>query len=253
MSKVKITKKIFIKGTIECKTGLHIGGSDQTLSIGGVDNVVVRDPMTNTPYVPGSSIKGKMRSLLEKYYGLEPNSPSKTPAIYVPQKNETDPNGIRIGEIFGVPAEIDRISPTRLIVRDAFLTEESKKALENLETDLPYSEVKTEVTINRVSSKANPRQMERVPAGTEFGFEFILNVFAIEDGDQEKRDDEKGLLEEVFKGMQLLQDDYLGGSGSRGYGKIKFHIKDLAEKTEDTYKSLSKEKPYEFEIPEELK
>ncbi len=249
MSKVKINKKIFIKGTIECKTGLHIGGSDQTLSIGGVDNVIIRDPISNAPYIPGSSIKGKIRSLLEKHYGLEPNSPKNNPSIYVPKKGEENKNGIKIGEIFGVPAESDIISPARLLVRDAFLTKKSKEDLERIETDLPYSEVKTEVTINRVTSKANPRQMERVPAGTEFEFEFVINAYKIDDTD----DNEKELLDEVFKGMALLQDDYLGGSGSRGYGKVKFHIKSLSVKTEDTYKNLAEEEPYELNIPEELK
>ena len=248
MSTVKISKKIFIKGTIECKTGLHIGGSDQTLSIGGVDNVIVRNPITNTPYIPGSSIKGKIRSLMEKFYGLGPNAEGNN-TIYVPPKDEINSDGVKIGMIFGVPAESERISPTRLFVRDAFLTDESKKDLEQLETDLPYSEVKTEVTINRVMSKANPRQMERVPAGTKFNFEFVVNIYKINDKD----DDEKELLNEIFKGMSLLQDDYLGGSGSRGYGKVKFHIEKLAHKTEDTYKSLSEEQNYDFAIPEELK
>ncbi len=253
MSKVKLSKKIFIRGTIKCRTGLHIGGSDQALSIGGVDNVIVRDPISNAPYIPGSSIKGKIRSLLEKHYGLEPNSPpGDNAAFYVPPENETDPNGIRIGKIFGVPAESKRISPARLIVRDAFLTDESKEKLENLETDLPYSEVKTEVTISRVTSKANPRQMERVPADTEFDFEFVVNIYRIDNGEKEETDNEKEFLNEIFKGMMLLQDDYLGGSGSRGYGKVKFHIKDLMVKTEGDYKNLEKEKPFDFKIPKEL-
>ncbi len=173
---------------------------------------------------------------MEKYYEFDPNSPKNNPSI-----------------IFGVPAESNLISPTRLFVRDAFLTDESKEKLENLETDLPYSEVKTEVTIDRVTSKANPRQMERVPAGTEFDFEFVVNIYRIDDGDKEETDNEKELLNEIFKGMILLQDDYLGGSGSRGYGKVKFRIKDLMVKTEDDYKNLEKEKPFEFEIPDELK
>ncbi len=250
-NKVKIHKKIFIKGTIECKTGLHIGGSDQSLSIGGVENVIVRDPITNTPYVPGSSIKGKMRALLEKSYGLSPNSSEDKSSIYVPTEDEKNKNGLNIGKLFGVPAESNLISPARLYVRDAFLSEESKQQLEALETDLPYSEVKTEVTINRVTSEANPRQMERVPAGTKFDFEFVVNIYKINDTE----DNEKEILDEIFKGMMLLQDDYLGGSGSRGYGKIRFHIKNLTEKTEKTYKNLGKEQEYErnYKIPEELK
>ena len=245
MEKVELTKKIFIKGAIQCKSGLHIGGSDQALSIGGVDNVVVRDPLTNVPYIPGSSIKGKMRSLLEKLYGLQPNSPSGKPFIYVPDKN-APPQGIMIGKLFGVPAESDLNEPSRIIVRDAFIKPESKKELEKLETDLPYSEVKTEVTINRLTSKANPRQMERVPAGTKFGFEIIVNIY--------EGDDEKEILKEVFKGMMLVQDDFLGGSGSRGYGKVKFNVEELSFRTKNIYKELGdKEKYTDLEIPKELR
>ncbi len=245
MESIELTKKIFIKGSIECKSGLHIGGSDQALSIGGVDNVVVRDPLTNVPYIPGSSIKGKMRSLLEKLYGLQPNSPEGQKTIYVPDRN-AQPEGMMIGKLFGVPAESDLNEPSRIIVRDAFITPESKKELDKLETDLPYSEVKTEVTINRLTSKANPRQMERVPAGAEFSFEIIVNIY--------KGDDEKEILNEVFKGMILVQDDFLGGSGSRGYGKVKLRVKKLAYKEQETYKNLGEEKKCEdLTIPEQLK
>ena len=242
MKEIKFVKKVFIKGKIKCLTGLHIGGSDQALSIGGVDNVVLRDPITNLPYIPGSSIKGKMRSLLEKFYGVAKND-DKNP-VYVPTTNDREELK-RFGKIFGVPAESDFGEPTRLIVRDAFMTEETKNILEKLETDFPYSEVKTEVVINRVTSHANPRQMERIPAGSEFNFQFIVNIF---EGDKEDE-----IIEEIFKAMKLLQDDYLGGSGTRGYGRIKFSIDELTYRDVDIYNQMAKEKEYEKEIPEELK
>lgn len=244
MEKVELKKKIFIKGTLECKTGLHIGGSDQALSIGGLDNVVVRDPITNIPYIPGSSIKGKMRSLLEKLYGLQPNNPKNKKMIYVPDKDATK-EGLMIGKIFGVPAESDIKEPTRLIVRDAFMTEDSVKLLKSLETDLPYTEVKTEVTINRATSEANPRQMERVPAKTKFDFEMVVNIY--------EEDNEKEILDEILKGLTLIQDDFLGGSGSRGYGKVKFVITSLTYRDKNIYKELKEEKPYDESIPTSLK
>jgi len=239
--KAQLKKKIFIRGKLKAITGLHIGGSDQSLSIGGVDSVVVRDPITSMPYVPGSSVKGKMRTLVEKLHGLI----NEKGEAYQPDENAPE-EGKRLGKVFGVSAQNKLSEPTRLIVRDAMLTEESAKELERLETDLPYTEVKTEVTINRLTSKANPRQMERVPAGAEFSFEMVLNIY--------KGDDEKELLKMVFEGMELLQDDFLGGSGTRGYGKIKLSVGGLYYKDIDTYKELQPEKEYtEVGIPEELK
>ncbi len=239
--KAQLKKKIFIRGKLRTITGLHIGGSDQSLSIGGVDNVVVRDPITSMPYVPGSSIKGKMRTLVEKLHGLI----DKEGKVYQPDEKAPE-EGKLLGKVFGVSAQSKLDEPTRLIVRDAMLTEESAKELERLETDLPYTEVKTEVTINRLTSAANPRQMERVPAGAEFAFEMVLNIY--------QGDDEKELLKMVFEGMELLQDDFLGGSGTRGYGKIKLFVDNLHYKDVNTYKELQPEKEYaEVKIPEALK
>ena len=243
METIKLVKKIFIDGKIECLTGLHIGGSDQALSIGGVDNVILRDPISNLPYIPGSSIKGKMRALLEKFYNLAKNDDDNP--VYIPKSNEENEDAVRLGKLFGVPAESDFEEPTRLIVRDSKITDETKEKLEKLETDFPYTEVKTEVVINRVTSKANPRQMERVPAGSEFEFQFIINIY--------NDDKEKEMIKEIFKCMKLLQDDYLGGSGSRGYGRIKFKIEKITYRDMDIYNKLEKEKEYIIEIPEELK
>jgi CRISPR-associated protein Csm3 len=60
--------KISIKSTLLVETGLHIGGGGETLDIGGVDKPVIRDPLSNQPYLPGSSLKGKMRSILERLH-----------------------------------------------------------------------------------------------------------------------------------------------------------------------------------------
>ena len=239
---VQLKKKIFVRGKLKALSGLHIGGSDQALSIGGVDNVVVRDPITGKPYVPGSSIKGKTRVLVAKLNGLV----TKDGKVFEPDKDEEREEAILFGKVFGVSAQNNIGEPTRLIVRDAMLTKESADELERLETDLPYTEVKTEVTINRITSKANPRQMERVPAGAEFEFEMVLNIY--------EGDNEKALLDMVLEGMELLQDDFLGGSGSRGYGKVKLSVDKLYFKDVDIYKNLQPEKEYTgVEIPKELK
>ncbi|MGB9695256.1 MAG: type III-A CRISPR-associated RAMP protein Csm3 [Caldisericaceae bacterium] len=234
MAELKLLKKIFISGNIVVKTGLHIGGSDQSLSIGGVDSIVIRDPISGVPYIPGSSLKGKMRSLKEKKIGLDSQGNVLEDAL--------------IFKLFGAPAEKGK-GLGRMIMRDSFMTEESIQKLSSLETELPYSEVKTEVSINRITSKANPRQIERVPAGAEFTFEVILDICE----EKGEKDDETQLIGEIFSALALVQDDYLGGSGTRGYGKIKFEIKDITQRDTADYEKFSDRKPYHFDIPKELR
>ncbi|MEN3013932.1 MAG: type III-A CRISPR-associated RAMP protein Csm3 [Endomicrobiia bacterium] len=223
---MKLLKYKKISGIITCLTGLHIGGSSEKIEIGGVDNPIIRSPVDDFPYIPGSSIKGKMRTLLEwKLEKVEPNGEVHGSNRKNPCKDKNCP----ICCIFGTSAgqETDT-GPTRLIVRDAKLTDASREMLKKLkeEKGLPYAEEKYENTINRITAEANPRQMERVPAGTQFEFEMVYRVFD-ENNDNGKRDEE--LFENVKLGLELLQQDYLGGSGSRGYGKIKieYEIKDI--------------------------
>jgi CRISPR-associated protein Csm3 len=212
-SSVALLGKILISGKIVCETGLRIGGPKEALEIGGLENIIVRDSVTNFPYIPGSSLKGKMRSLLEKAQGKPLTD--KENEIHV-CKNSNDYMKCEVCRIFGVPAsdEIkDQVTLTRLYVRDASLSEESEKRLRDLDTESPYAEVKWENVISRITSRANPRQVERIPAGTEFNFEIVYNIF--DENDLE-------FLRYVFKAMKLVEDDYLGGYGSRGYGKVKF-------------------------------
>ena len=219
-TKIALQGRVFIRFELEAVTGLHIGGSDAGIEIGGVDKTVIRDPLTNRPYIPGSSVKGKMRSLLEKYGGLEQNQPIGQGSIHSCQEDgayqECD-----VCQVFGVPGERDFATPTRLVVRDVPLSAESAHQLEELaHTDLPYTEVKTEVSIDRVTSAANPRQMERVPAGSVFAVgEFVYTLY---DGDRCDLGHDLARLDTLFEGMQLLEDDYLGGLGSRGSGKVCF-------------------------------
>lgn len=216
---IKLSGRIFFEFSIRAITGLHIGGSDTGIEIGGVDNTVIRDVLTNQPYIPGSSLKGKMRSLLEKIEGKKKNYPRNLRTFHVCE-NGDEYQTCDVCQVFGVPGEKDFGLPTRLIVRDIFLTEASVKLLEtHARTDLPFTEVKTEVSIDRVTSAANPRPLERVPAGSVFGpAELVFNVFS---NDSMKPDKDVDRLMAIVKSLQLLEDDYLGGSGSRGSGKIK--------------------------------
>lgn len=214
---IKLEGRLFITFDITAETGLHIGGSDAGIEIGGVDKTVIRDPLTNRPYIPGSSLKGKMRSLLEKYRGLPQNQAIGQGKIHSCQKNG-DYVDCDICQVFGVPGERNFGTPTRLTVRDVPMTDASATRLEG-RTDLPFTEVKTEVSIDRVTSAANPRQMERVPAGVHFGPAEL--VYTIYSGDECNPAADIQRLTALVEGLQLLEDDYLGGQGSRGAGKVR--------------------------------
>lgn len=242
----KIEKKIFISGKIEVLTGLHIGGTETGINIGGLDKgAVIRDAISNEPYIPGSSLKGKMRSLLEKLRGeYEIDKDGKAG----PSKNSADLSA----KIFGISAEDDEkagettdFKSSRVVVRDAFLTGESRDKLIEANLELPFTETKTETVIDRVTSKANPRTIERVPKNSEFDFDMILTIY---EGDIEAE-----LIDGVFTTMTLLQEDYLGGHGSRGSGKIKFHLSELSEKSNESYKNGQDKTQSAVEIPAELK
>jgi CRISPR-associated protein Csm3 len=199
----KLVKKIKIQTSITLVTGLHIGGSSDNVEIGGIDNPVIKlATRGNEPYIPGSSLKGKMRCLLEQTAGA--------PKVGMDQK---------VNNLFGITESRTLNTdnkPSKLIVRDAILSKESKEALlacDNL--DMPYTENKWENVIDRTKGVAeHPRQSERVPAGAVFNAEFVLNIW--------DDDNEQELMALFEKVIRLLENDYLGGSGSRGYGQIKF-------------------------------
>lgn len=199
----QLVKKIKINTSITLITGLHIGGNSENVEIGGIDNPVIKlASKGDVPYIPGSSLKGKMRCLLEQAAGA--------PKVGLDEK---------VNNLFGI-TENKAINtsnqPSKIIVRDAMLSDDSKKMLLDCDNlDMPYTENKFENVIDRVKGIAqHPRQTERVPAGAEFCAEFVINVW--------DDDDEQELIALFEKGIRLLENDYLGGSGSRGYGQIKF-------------------------------
>ena len=201
---------LLIEGEIEVLTGLHIGAGNDEIKIGGTDNPVVRDPVRNEPYIPGSSLKGKMRSLIELYFG-------RISKDGTPWQNWRDEKGKLICKLFGISgAEADEIeggiAPTRLSFYDLYLlnVEQLKEKVGALLT-----EDKAEVSINRISGTGkNPRHTERVPAGAVFEFKLTMKIF--------EGDNEEEMIETIKKGLRLIELDSLGGNGSRGYGKVRF-------------------------------
>lgn len=195
--------KIMISGKIISKTGMHIGGASGFSAIGAIDSPVIRDIQTDEPMIPGSSLKGKMRSLLAKQY---------TDTTKLPVHNSDND---RVRRLFGYMQDgksggKQMAFPARLQFSDMFLANKDELA----EIGVPTTEVKFENTIHRLTAVANPRQIERSVAGSQFGLNLIYNVV-----------DESEMLEDfetIGQGMKLLTYDYIGGHGSRGYGRICF-------------------------------
>ncbi|WP_066636010.1 type III-A CRISPR-associated RAMP protein Csm3 [Desulfolucanica intricata] len=207
--------KIILRGLMVCDTGMHIGAGGNNLDIGGIDSPVVRDPLTREPYVPGSSLKGKMRSLLERQLNLPFNRYGGN-GVY---RHECSNRKCLACRLFGAAGGRDGDNiPGRIIVRDMSMTKESKERLSEIETGLQYTEWKFENSLDRVTAAANPRQLERVPRGTEFDFEIIYTVES-EDEEEIKKD-----LYNIVQLLRMVEDDTLGGHGSRGYGKVRFNL-----------------------------
>lgn len=206
-----------ITGKIVVKTGLHIGAGNDKVEIGGMDNPIIRNPLTREPYIPGSSIKGKMRSLMEWKLDKLKDTGGKVCSC--------GNAGCEICRVFGsanTKSEgAKERGPTRLIVRDATLTSDWS---EKFKDGKALVEEKSENSLNRITAEANPRPVERVVPGVEFDFEIVYRIIDTGDGGAT---DEKYFAEVVLEGLKLLQNDYLGGGGSRGNGQIEF--KDLVD------------------------
>jgi CRISPR-associated protein Csm3 len=270
--------KISIKSSLIVETGLHIGGGGENLDIGGLDKPVIRNPLNNQPYLPGSSLKGKLRSILERLYQKPLNRSGAGVSRYesddlldgyteigndkfIPYQGarecpisrvfgstggtkcwvkEVDAareeleykseKARKIREISHVPIK-GRNSPARLLVRDCHLDESSATKLKKVDTGLYMTEWKFENSIDRITAAANPRQFERVPAGAEFEFEL---VYTVENVQQAQED-----LQNLAIALAILEDDALGGHGSRGYGKIRFINFDINYRSLDFYRRIA--------------
>ncbi|MBD2566512.1 type III-A CRISPR-associated RAMP protein Csm3 [Anabaena lutea] len=258
--------KVTLTCELTAKTGLHIGGGGENLDIGGLDKPVIRDPLTKYPYLPGSSIKGKLRATLERLLKKPLNRTggsgtwryesddlvdgfTEIEGHYYPIRYE-GARTCQISRLFGstggsnfwIPIEsarnegliFDEIhtriienqncvkinrgrnAPSRLIIRDCHLSPDSTEKLKKVDTGLYMTEWKFENGIDRVTAAANPRQVERVPAGSQFNFEL---VYTVENPDPNEAVED---LQNIAIALAFLEDDALGGHGSRGYGKVKF-------------------------------
>ena len=213
-SKMKQIALKKIMGKITVKTGLHIGADNNKIEIGGMDNPIIRNPLTQEPYIPGSSIKGKMRSLLEWKLGRVADSGGKPCSC-----GKSDCEICRVFGCANGKKDSDiakQRGPTRLIVRDAVLSGEWSKKFQD---GKPIVEEKSENSLNRITAEANPRPIERVVPDVQFDFEIVYRIIDAGDGGAT---DEKFFEEVVKEGLKLLQNDYLGGGGSRGNGRIAF-------------------------------
>lgn len=210
----KFLGNIVLKGKIKTITGLHIGGSKEKLEIGGVDSPVIRNPLTSQPYIPGSTLKGKMRMLTEFALGKIKVSGDKKGGPW----EDDNPNDV-IGRIFGNASKSPK-GPTRIIVRDAVPDSTTVKLWESLDSELHLTELKPENTIDRLTSEANPRFLERVVAGSYFNFEILYSIYDMGDGGKADHDNYKTVIES----LRLLEHSGIGGSISRGYGKVEFKV-----------------------------
>jgi len=225
-TQLQLVGKLILSGELRCETGLHIGAGKGSLEIGGADNPVVKDAF-GLPYIPGSSLRGRIRSLLENALGL--TSPAEL--VYLSKRkgqevriHQSDRPDDEICLLFGRnPGRMDRVAgealdtraatPARLAIYDAPLDAASITAQMRENLDDEITEVKSENAIDRITSQANPRTLERVPAGARFHVRMVLDVLCEED---------KALAARLIEGLRLLEDDALGGGGSRGSGRVRF-------------------------------
>jgi len=246
---------MILRGKLECITGLHIGGNQEKLQIGGIDSPVVRHPATGMPYIPGSSLKGKMRHLLEyitgalgepidkigdvsmrkdivSIFGIGAEVKEKAATWAVAEKDGNKEKMRELEEEYkDNPAflkrlkELNIIGLSRLIVRDAHADEATQKMWEDNLADDNFTEYKAENYVDRLTSAANPRFIERVVAGSQFNVEFVYGVYAMSNENEQdikERADED--LSNIKMALRLLENSAIGKSGSRGYGKIKFQF-----------------------------
>ncbi|HBY63589.1 MAG TPA: type III-A CRISPR-associated RAMP protein Csm3 [Solibacterales bacterium] len=238
-TQLRLIGKLILQGELVCETGLHIGAGKGSLEIGGADNPVVKDAF-GRPYVPGSSLRGRLRSLLEQATGLAVPaelvylSRRRGQEVRIHQSDRPDDeicilfgrNPGRMERVQGDPLDTPTASPARLTVYDAPLVAESITAQMRENLDDEITEVKSENAVDRITSQANPRTLERVPAGARFKVRMVLDILCEED---------KALVGLLVQGLRLLEDDTLGGGGSRGSGRVRLENVTLAWRSRAFY------------------
>lgn len=211
-----LISNIIIAGKIKTKTGLLIGSSAESIDIGGIDKYVMRDPASNLPYIPGSSLKGKMRMLTEY-------AENRVDITNDGKGKPCDCGECMVCIIYGNAADSEKkselkLGPTRLLIRDAYPTPETIEMWENIDSELMYTEYKGENTIDRLTSQAMPRFFERVVPESVFDFELVYSVYDFKQADDIEN------IKYVLQALKMLEHNAIGGHGSRGYGKIEINI-----------------------------
>src|SRR5579863_6025393 len=240
-TELKLIGKLILEGEMRCETGLHVGAGKGSLEIGGADNPVVKDAFSR-PYVPGSTLRGRIRALLEQSTGMAiPSelvfiSKRKGQEVRIHQSDRPDDEICilfgrspgRMEKVGGGDIDSNHATPARLSVFDAPLVPDSITAQMRETLDDELTEVKSENAIDRITSQANPRTLERVPAGARFTFRMVLDMLCAADA---------SLTPLVVQGLRLLEDDSLGGGGSRGSGRVRFGNLKLTWRGKDYYAS----------------
>jgi CRISPR-associated protein Csm3 len=245
-TQLQLIGKLLLEGELHCETGLHVGAGKGSLEIGSSDNPVIKDAF-GRPYIPGSSLRGRLRSLLEQASGLTVPaelvylSKRRGQEVRIHQSDRPDDeicilfgrNSGRMDRVQGEALDSTQSSPARLAAYDAPLDPDSitSQMRENLDDEL--TEVKSENAVDRITSQANPRTLERVPAGARFKVRFVMDVLCPEDAP---------LFARVVEGLRLLEDDALGGGGSRGSGRVRFGAMKLTWRSKAYYSSGAPEK-----------
>lgn len=228
---IKFLEQIAIKFEIEVLTGLHVGGNSNAIEIGAIDMPVIKSIFgkhKEQPYIPGSTLKGRMRERLEWLHG-DIQADFKKEKITEKINKEGE-----VAHYFGIGSskeEAKIFGPTRISVSDAFL-KNNKDLVEAL--DGFYTEEKTENTINRITAEANPRSIERVPAGAVFEGRITLDLYEIENS---TKDDLKKGLKLIFQGLTAIENSFLGGGGSRGNGRVVFKNFRFAKRSNEFFKT----------------
>lgn len=202
-----------ITATVTLTSGARIGGSDDVLQIGGTDLTCIKDPASGKPYLPGSSLKGKMRSALEKSTGtsegIQPSKRGPIARVFGPHFDSRHQEG-----------------PTRIRVHDAQLIPGSDFTLE----------LKTESVNNRETGTAmHPRTLERVAPGARFGLRIDFDVYDMDRdfeyvdlAEKKTHTGRDAILAIVNDGLDLLCQSGIGSGTSRGYGQIEITDDKLA-------------------------
>jgi CRISPR-associated protein Csm3 len=245
-TELKLIGKLILEGEMHCETGLHVGAGKGSLEIGGADNPVVKDAH-GRPYVPGSTLRGRIRALLEQSTGMAvPSelvfiSKRKGQEVRIHQSDRPDDEICilfgrspgRMEKVGGGDVDSNHATPARLSVFDAPLVPESITPQMRETLDDEMTEVKSENAIDRITSQANPRTLERVPAGARFRVRMVLDILCAEDS---------VLPALLAQGLRLLEDDALGGGGSRGSGRVRFDNLKMTWRGKDYYASGAAER-----------